>query len=106
MNFAEINIDTALVIEDFLLKGKEIKVNAPTEEYLKACHEYCELAKSMPYHEMQDAIKAYDNSKPKMDELEFVKALQTKYAQTKEHVLIRIKYVRKLSNVNWTGNIR
>lgn len=104
MNSAKINLDTAWVLESFLLKGKDPKIHSDREDYLKACNEYVVLAKAMPYQEMCETLKEYDNSNPKMDELKLLKTLMEKYDQTKENVLLRIKYVRKLSKLNLAEN--
>jgi hypothetical protein len=104
MDLSKVAYDTAWVIDSFLLKGQEPTIHSENEEYLKACREYIVLAKSMPYQEILLALREYDSTHPKPDEIKFVRNLQEKYNQTEKNVLMRIKYVRRLSKLNWVGN--
>ena len=53
----------------------------------------------MPYVPMRDALKKYDESSPKKDEIKFVRGLQDEFNQTEEDVLKRIRHVRKVSEL-------
>ena len=57
-----------------------------------------ELAFVMPLGEMTKAIREYDESSPKMDELKFVKELAEKYNVKKGQVITRIQHVRRINN--------
>jgi hypothetical protein len=104
MTLKEFRMDTAYVIENFLIRGSEPKIHSESSEYLEMCEAYVMLAESMPYQEVLRDLREYDNSHPKMDEIKFVRDLQSKYNQTEENVLTRIRFVRKLSKINWIGN--
>ena len=53
----------------------------------------------MPYVPMRDALKKYDESSPKKDEIKFVRGLQDEFNQTEEDVLKRIRHVRKFIKI-------
>lgn len=55
------------------------------------------LAAIMPIDEISTAIKQYDESCPKMDEIKFVKDLSNKYNVSKNDVILRIQYVRRIN---------
>ena len=57
-----------------------------------------ELASLMPLGEISRAIREYDESSPKMDELKFVKELAEKYNVKKGQVITRIQHVRRINN--------
>lgn len=99
MNYSEITTTEMILFERFLIKGIEPKFRCENEEHLSAMKEYVKLAKAMPYEEILRALYEYDESSPKMDELQFIKDLQNQYNQTEENVLRRIKYIRKLSSL-------
>ena len=104
MTLKDFKYDTAWVIESFLIRGEEPGIRSDSSEYLELCQAYVMLAQSMPYKEILKALKEYDNSHLKIDEIKFVRGLQEKYNQTEENVLTRIRFVRKLSQLNWAGN--
>ena len=56
------------------------------------------LAVIMPIDEISAAIKKYDESCPKLDEIKFVKDLSNKYNVSKNDVILRIQYVRRINN--------
>ena len=58
---------------------------------------YMAAAFIMPYEDILCALQKYDRSKPKMDEIVFVRNLQNQYRQKERSVLRRIKEVRKIS---------
>lgn len=51
----------------------------------------------MPEEKILDALHDYDNSRPKMDELQFLRGLQEQYEQSEEAVIRRIREVRRMS---------
>lgn len=55
------------------------------------------LAVFMPIDEITAAIKQYDESRPKKDELKFIKELSEKYEVTDYDVILRIQYVRRIN---------
>lgn len=55
-----------------------------------------DLSIAMPKEEIELAISEYDKSNPKMDELAFIKNLQTKYNATRGDVIQRIQHVRRI----------
>ena len=55
------------------------------------------LAVIMPINEISMEIKQYDESRPKIDELKFVKDLSNKYNVSKNDVILRIQYVRRIN---------
>ena len=55
-----------------------------------------DLAIAMPQAEIDSAITEYDQTSPKMDELLFVKNLQTKYNASRGDVIQRIQHVRRI----------
>ena len=57
-----------------------------------------ELASSMPLGEISRAIREYDESSPKIDELTFVKELAEKYNVKKGQVITRIQHVRRINS--------
>ena len=58
--------------------------------------EAMQLAETMPFEEIQEAIATYDSSSPKMDELQFIKDLMIKYKVSRGDVIKRIQYVRRI----------
>ena len=57
---------------------------------------YATAAAILKYKDMKDAILEYDRSKPKMDELLFVRNICKKYNQETTTVIRRVKEVRTL----------
>ena len=59
---------------------------------------YYTAAYIMPYDEIVEAIKKYDSSNPKMDELKFLRELELKYEQSRVAVIRRIiEFIRLYS---------
>ena len=56
-----------------------------------------DLAKAMPKREIEVAIREYDASEHKMDELKFVRDLADKYGVERGDVILRIQYVRRIN---------
>lgn len=53
----------------------------------------------MPFEEVNDLIKLYDNKKPKMDEIKFINDLGKSYNALPKTVISRIKHVRGVAKV-------
>lgn len=70
-------------------KGKTNSVHEQRINYLTA-------GNIMKYREIKKALQRYDDSFPKMDELEFIENLCDKYGQEKVAVIRRIREVRKI----------
>lgn len=77
--------------------GKTIGIKEQGTNYLTAAY-------IMPYDEIAEEIKEYDNSKPKMDELKFLRNLELKYEQSRLAVIRRIREVRRLSSLSVLQN--
>ena len=55
------------------------------------------LAYNIPKAEIQEDIKAYDNSRPKMDAVKFADDLADKYGVERDWVVKRIQHVRMMN---------
>ena len=53
----------------------------------------------MPLVEIKGELKGYDESAPKIDELQFIHRLRKKYGQSRKVVIRRIQEVRKINQV-------
>lgn len=80
------------VTESFTRKRKG-KTNSREEQRTN----YMTAAYIMPKEQIQNVLNTYDNNKPKMDELVFIRSLQERYEQTETAVIRRIREVRRLS---------
>ena len=58
--------------------------------------EYFEFAIKMPTSEIKTFIEFYDDASPKYDELKFVSMLMSRYNETRENIIKRIRQVRKI----------
>lgn len=76
-------------IEEMIPLGQNASLINEEREYLK-------LAIKMPFSEIRTFIEFYDSSSPKFDELKFVAMLETRYKETRENVIKRIRQVRKI----------
>lgn len=99
MDFKKIKPEEMLIFEKFALEKKKPNVRCENEEHRQACLEYQRLALAMPYTEINAALKQYDKSRPKMDEIKLIRNLQNKYNQSEQDVLKRIRYVRQVSKI-------
>lgn len=99
MDYKKVTPEEMLIFEKFASVKKQPKVNCKNDEHRQACLEYQHLALAMPYAEIHAALKQYDNSSPKMDEIKFIRDLQNKYHKSEQDVLKRIRYVRQVSKI-------
>ena len=60
--------------------------------------EYLEFSIKMPTSEVKIFLEFYDNSSPKYDELKFISLLMTKYSESRENIVKRIRQVRNIMN--------
>lgn len=60
---------------------------------------YITAAYIMPLVEIKGELKEYDESAPKIDELQFIHRLRKKYGQSRRVVIRRIQEVRKINQV-------
>lgn len=72
------------------------KRQGKTDSYDEQRINYKTAAYIMPYPQILHALRDYDNSNPKMDELKFVRDLQRHYEQSETAVVRRIREVRSL----------
>lgn len=79
------------VTKSFARKRKG-KTNSPEEQRTN----YMTAAFIMPYDQIKKSLEDYDNSRPKPDELIFVRDLQRRYVPDKVAVIRRIAEVRKM----------
>lgn len=68
--------------------------NAPEQEI-----EYMARACSMPFDQVREQIRIYNDSFPKKDELAFVHRLCEQYGQDRKTVLRRIREVKRIDRV-------
>jgi len=61
--------------------------------------EYLSYAAEIPFHEIQSELLKYDNSSPKLDELEFIDELIKKYDTDRKTILTRIRQVRNINKI-------
>ena len=99
MDYSKLSVAEIMIFERFATADYVPNVRCENEIHRQACLEYQRLANAMPYVPMHDALVMYDESSPKMDEIEFVRDLQKKFKQTEEDVLKRIRHVRKFSEL-------
>lgn len=94
-----IEIKRKLEIEDKLeeLKIKSI-VDLANEGYSLEELNYILRAILMPLNEMSEYIEIYDTSRPRIDELEFVCKLCSKYQTDSKTLISRIREVRRINN--------
>lgn len=78
-----------LEIEEMLKKNKNLDLYSDEFEYFM-------LARRMPIEEIKEFINLYDNSRPKYDELRFIRILKTRYNETDKNIIKRIQQVRKI----------
>ena len=101
----KIPTDILIQIEDVIEEEKETgvfrytrishiknKYDSDTDMVARAI----DLAHMMPFKAIQTAIEEYDNSHPKMDELQFVSDLCKRYSARRIDVIDRIQYVRRI----------
>ena len=72
------------------------KIKGKTDSEHEQHINYATAAAIMPYQEIKDALKKYDVSRPRMDELKFIADLCAKYRQDRTAVIRRIQEVRRL----------
>lgn len=75
----------------------ERKVRGKTQDEHEQNINYMAASYSMPFVQMREAIRRYDSSSPKMDELVFVHELCQQYGQERESVLRRIREVKRIA---------
>lgn len=74
-------------------RKKKGKTNSHEEQKTN----YMTAAYIMPSEQIVKELYKYDHSKPKMDELVFIRSLQARYEQSETAVIRRIREIRKLS---------
>ncbi|MDE7418079.1 MAG: ImmA/IrrE family metallo-endopeptidase [Lachnospiraceae bacterium] len=74
------------------------KTTGKTENDHEQNVNYITAAYIMPLSEMKEELKRYDESVPKIDELQFVQGLKDKYGQSRDVVIRRVQEVRKISS--------
>ena len=99
MDDSKLSVSEIMIFEQFATADYVPNVRCKNEVHRQACLEYQRLANAMPYVPMRDALKKYDESSPKMDEIKFVRGLQDEFNQTEEDVLKRIRHVRKFIKI-------
>jgi hypothetical protein len=99
MDYSKLSITEIMIFEKFATADYVPNVKCQNEVHRQACLEYQRLANAMPYVQMRDALKKYDESSPKMDEIKFVRDLQNEFNQTEEDVLKRIRHVRQFTKI-------
>ena len=99
MDCSKLSVAEIMIFERFATADYVPNVKCENEVHRQACLEYQRLANAMPYVPMRDALVMYDESSPKMDEIEFVRDLQKKFNQTEEDVLKRIRYFRRVKKI-------
>lgn len=99
MDYSKLSVTEIMIFERFATADYVPNVKCENEVHRQACLEYQRLANAMPYIPMRDELMMYDESSPKMDEIEFVRDLQKKFNQTEEDVLKRIRHVRKFIKI-------
>jgi len=72
------------------------KAQGHTESLHEQKINYATAAYIIPYTVVENSIREYDSSRPKMDELEFVKYFSTRYNQPRDVVIRRIQEVRRI----------
>ena len=72
------------------------KKKGKTNSYEEQRTNYITAAYIMPFEQIMKELHHYDDSTPKMDEIEFIRTLQTRYEQSETAVIRRIREVRKL----------
>ncbi len=73
-------------------RKKKGKTNSHEEQRIN----YITAAYIMPFEQIVNELYKYDHSIPKMDEIAFIRTLQTRYEQSETAVIRRIREVRKL----------
>lgn len=71
------------------ISAEEQKINYKTAAYI------------MPQEEIMDALHTYDTTRPRMDEIKFVRDLQSRYGQSETAVIRRIREVRRLTKAGY-----
>ena len=100
MNYSQLSVTEIMIFEKFAMDANYVpNVKCENEVHRQACLEYQRLANAMPYVPMRDALKKYDESSPKMDEIKFVRGLQEEFNQTEADVLKRIRHVRQFTKI-------
>ena len=99
MDYSKLTLTEIMIFEKFATADYVPNVNCKNEIHRQACLEYQRLANAMPYVPMRDALVMYDESSPKMDEVEFVRDLQEEFNQTEADVLKRIRHVRQFIKI-------
>ncbi len=91
-------IERQIEIEESLEELKNLSVTNlinkgyDPEELLFLCR-----AIRMPLNEITEYIEIYDNSRPRVDELKFVKILCEKYQADQATITMRIREVRRIN---------
>jgi len=74
----------------------ERKVRGKTQDAHEQEINYMTASYSMPFTQIKEAIRQYEDSVPKMDELVFIDSLCKRYGQERESVLRRIREVKRI----------
>lgn len=74
----------------------ERKVRGKTQDAHEQEINYMAASYSMPFVQIKEAIKRYESSSPKTDELVFIHELCQRYGQSRESVLRRIREVKRI----------
>ncbi len=61
--------------------------------------EYIARAIMIPRYDIEEVLKGYDSSKPKMDEVKLVRDLAKKYKTTERQVIRRIQDIRQINSI-------
>ena len=79
---------------DYQEREKNEKRVKPIKE-----REYVARVIMIPRSDIEEVLKVYDNSKPKMDEVKLIRDLAKKYKTTERQVIRRIQDIRQINSI-------
>lgn len=82
--------------KNYVQTAFERRVRGKTKDVHEQEINYMAASYSMPFVQIKEAIKSYNESSPKADELVFIHELCERYGQSRESVLRRIREVKRI----------
>ena len=103
MGNSKLPIEQMINLEIWLMKNYPEQIHSNdlylyfSEFFSETEVEYLMNAYIMPIVQINEELHNYDTTKPKLDELKFIKDLQIKYNVDEEQIITRIRRVRNIN---------
>ena len=103
MENSKLPIEQLINLEIWLMKNYPEQIHGDdlqmyfSEFFSEIEVDYLMNACIMPYININEELQMYDTTKPKLDELKFIKDLQTKYNVDEKQIITRIRTIRSIN---------